>query len=203
MLILISSVLILGNLWFWIDKDGVRHYSNIAPPKGENAVKVSESEELSQSLRHSDPGRAHFMVSRVYDGDTIQVKGLDLKFTIRFVGIDSPEIGYDGRPTQPYAKEAKQYLAELVSGKQVGIKGYGTGGYNRQLAEVFVNGANINLEMVKSGLAEVYSGRLPKDLDSQAYWRAQKKARDSRKGMWQQGKSYVSPKKWRKLHPRK
>ncbi len=202
-MVIFTGLLFSGNIWFWTDDEGVRHYSNIQPPQGRDAKQLEESRQIQKRLRSKENKGYRFSVVKVFDGDTVKVTGLDLTFTIRMAGIDSPEIGYDGRPSQPYCRRAKNYLEGLLSGKKVEIKSHGTGGYNRQLGEVFLDGVNINLEMIKAGLAEVYQGRLPKGLDAKAYNDAQTKARKNRKGMWVQGRSYVSPKKWRKDHPRK
>lgn len=53
----------------------------------------------------------------------------------------------------------------MVLNKQVFIKGYGTVPYNRMLAVVYVSKKNINLELVKAGLVEVYQGRPPRGFD--------------------------------------
>lgn len=144
-----------------------------------------------------------YRVTRVFDGDTIQVVEGKNRVTIRMAGIDAPEIGFDGRPGQPYSRQAKHYLAKRVENKTVNVKGYGVGGYGRRLAEIFLIGSNLNLEMISAGFAEVYSGKLPKNLDSKAYYDAQAAARKNQKGMWRQGRSYKSPRWWRKKYPRK
>ncbi|MCG8550660.1 MAG: thermonuclease family protein, partial [Desulfobacterales bacterium] len=99
-------------------------------------------------------------------------------------------------------KKAKTILRQLIEGKRVRLKQYGTGGYNRILAEIFSQGQNINLIMVHQGLAEVYRGRLPNDLDTGPYKKAEADARRRGTGMWSQGKRYKSPKTWRKENPR-
>lgn len=192
-----------GNIWFWKDEKGVRHYSNISPPKGKSAREIEAAQETYRRVNLKKNRGYLFHVTRVFDGDTIQVAGMDLKFTLRMAGIDSPEIGFDHRPGQPFGRRAKKYLAELVADKKVSIKSYGTGGYNRQLAEVFHDDKNVNIEMIKAGLAEVYSGKLPGTLDAGAYFKAQAAAKKGRKGMWGQGRKYISPRQWRKMYPRK
>ncbi|MCP4672583.1 MAG: nuclease [Desulfobacula sp.] len=187
------SILFLGNIYFWTDENGIRHFSNIAPAQNQ---KVEEFEESNIVFKDQK-----FQVLKVYDGDTIKVTGFDLTFKIRLVGIDCPETGYKKRPDQPFGQKAKSYLKNLLNNKTIAMKSYGTGGYNRQLAEVFVNGKNVNLEMIKAGFAEVYRGRRPKSLDSARYLREESRAKIAKKGMWRQGKSYVSPKQWRKDHP--
>lgn len=194
---LLSSFLICSNIYFWTDKNGVKHFSNIAPPLDE---KVQIQKEYSSFL--SSNKNQKYKVLKVYDGDTIKVETLDLKFKIRLVGIDSPEHGFKKKKDQPFAKQAKTYLYKLLNNKNINIKSHGIGGYNRILAEVFINNTNINLEMIKSGMAEVYKGRLPKTLNREKYIQAEIKAKTRKKGIWAQGETYKSPKTWRKENPR-
>jgi endonuclease YncB( thermonuclease family) len=62
---------------------------------------------------------------------------------------------------------------------------------------VYCNDTNVNLEMVKVGLAEVYRGRPAKGFDNGPYEKAEKEARESGRGMWSLGDKYMSPKEWR------
>jgi len=142
-----------------------------------------------------------FKVTRVYDGDTIKAEGHDTIIKVRLLGIDAPETSKKKRePGQPYSQGAKKYLASLVLNKTVDIKGYRLDRYNRLLGVIYLNGKNINLEMVKAGLAEVYRGRPPKGFDSTPYLEAEREAREANRGMWSLGKEYISPKEWRRMH---
>ena len=194
-LILVFSTSAHGNIYSWTDDNGIRHFSNIAPAQNQRVEEFKESNTVFKGHK--------FRVLKVYDGDTIKVTGLDLTFKIRLVGIDCPETGYGTREDQPFSQKAKKYLENLLGNQKIAIKNYGTGGYNRQLAEVFVNGKNANLEMIKAGFAEVYKGSRPKKLDSETYLREESRAKRAKKGVWSQGNSYISPRKWRKDHPRK
>ncbi|MCK5098396.1 MAG: thermonuclease family protein, partial [Desulfobacteraceae bacterium] len=72
----------------------------------------------------------------------------------------------------------------------------------RQLAEVFLNQTNINLEILKAGLAEVYKGRPAKGVNISLYRDAQTYAKKRNKGIWSiKPSAYKSPKQWRKEHP--
>jgi endonuclease YncB( thermonuclease family) len=193
--------LVSANIYFWTDEEGVKHFTNISPPLDEEVGELEESNAVFQKLSAPGNDRLVFRVLKVFDGDTIKVKGLDLVFKIRLVGIDSPETGYGGDPDQPFGQKAKQHLARLLDNRNIFVKSYGIGGYNRQLAEVFVAGRNINLEMIRAGLAEVYPGRRPKTLDSKLYLAEESKARRSKRGMWIQGRAYKRPRQWRKEHP--
>ena len=74
------------------------------------------------------------------------------------------------------------------------------GPYNRILGVIYLNGRNINLEMIKIGLAEVYRGKAPKGFNLKPYLQAEAEARKVQRGMWSLGDKYISPKEWRKMH---
>ena len=142
-----------------------------------------------------------FKITRVYDGDTVKAQGHDIQIKVRLVGIDAPETSKKKRdPGQPYSQKAKKHLAGLVLNKTVDIKGYGLDRYNRILGVISHDGKNINLEMVKAGLAEVYRGKPPRGFDIDPYLEAETRAREAKTGMWSLGDKYISPKDWRKMH---
>jgi len=141
----------------------------------------------------------HFKVVRVYDGDTVKAVGHDIEIRVRLVGIDAPETSKaKHKPGQPYGRKAGKYLAALVLNKVVDIKGYGSDRYGRILGEVFIENKNVNLEMVETGYAEVYSGQSPRGFYRGAYQTAEKTARHANRGIWSQGDNYVSPRSWRR-----
>ena len=145
-----------------------------------------------------------FKVTRVYDGDKIlDVRDHTVIRKVRLVGIDAPETSQKKyRPGQPYSQQAKEYLAGLILNKKVSIINYDLDVYNRVLGLVFWEGVNINLQMLRSGLAEVYSNP-PKGLDLEPYWEAEKKAKAAMRGMWSLRDKYTSPKEWRSMHREK
>lgn len=104
-------------------------------------------------------------VISVYDGDTIRVD-IDLGFktwihntTIRFLGIDAPEIRGEERPAGLVARDA---LREIFTAHQDEVmlrtEQDTTGKYGRWLAEVFVwhgeTWQSVNQMLVDQGLAE-------------------------------------------------
>lgn len=130
---------------------------------------------------------AQFKVIRVYDGDTITAEMSGFKVRVRLVGIDAPETSKKrGEEGQPYSQKAKEHLAGLILNKMVTIISYDLDRYNRVLGEIFQDGKNINLEMVKAGLAEVYTGKPAKGLDMEPYRQAEAEAKKARLEMWSQ-----------------
>ena len=142
-----------------------------------------------------------YQVSRVIDGDTIQVKKGAIKLTVRLVGIDAPEESHKKHePGQPFSQQSTKYLAKIALNRSADVKSYGADRYGRVLGEVFMDGNNVNLEMVKAGFAEVYRGTPAPGQDVGPYWKAEEEARKAGRGMWVQGDKYVSPREWRKTN---
>jgi endonuclease YncB( thermonuclease family) len=140
-----------------------------------------------------------FKVIRVYDGDTIKAVGHDIEIKVRLVGIDAPETSKGKHKAgQPFGRKAEKHLAGLVLNRVVDIKGYGSDRYGRILAEIYIDDRNINIEMLKSGYAEIYSGRAPRDLYMKEYKKAEDWARSAGQGIWSLGEHYISPALWRK-----
>jgi len=144
---------------------------------------------------------AQYKCTRVTDGDTITVTQNGFKSKIRLVGIDAPEKSRKKHePGQPFSQASTKHLAGLVLNKYVDIVPYGTDRYDRTLAVVYLDGKNVNLEMVKAGFAEVYRGKPAPGFDNGPYERAENEARSAGKGIWSLGDKYMSPKNWRKTH---
>ena len=141
-----------------------------------------------------------YKVTRVIDGDTLVVQKGATSLTIRLVGIDAPEVSHKKyEPGQPYSQQSTKHLAKLVQNRSADVKSYGADRYGRILGEVFVDGNNVNLEMVKTGLAEVYRGTPAPGQDVRPYRRAEEEARKAGRGMWVLGDKYISPSEWRRL----
>jgi micrococcal nuclease len=101
------------------------------------------------------------IVTRVYDGDTITVD-IDLGFytwiksqVIRLYGIDTPEIRGEERPEGLVSAE---WLRSRILDKEVILKTHKDqkGKYGRWLAEVYLDGVNLNEKLIEEGLAEPY-----------------------------------------------
>lgn len=132
-----------------------------------------------QETRRVAPG--FFSLHSVGDGDTIRV--LDSngdKLTIRLACIDAPEIKQGAA-----GKKSRAFLAGLLTtnGSDLRLKFHGKDRYGRTVAEVFSNGMNINLQMVRSGQAFVYRKYL-RSCDGVSYVHNEFKAREDGLGVW-------------------
>lgn len=143
---------------------------------------------------------AEFTITKVYDGDTVKAEAKGAVIYVMLVGIDAPETGTRADMAgQPFADAARKFLSHLVLNKRVEIKGYGLGPYPHDhiLGEIRVDHVNVNLEMVRQGLAEVCREGLPKGFDGPSYVSAEDDARAHARAIWSQGNRYESPAGWR------
>jgi len=97
-------------------------------------------------------------VAQVIDGDTVT---LDTGEHVRLVGIQAPKLplGRKGFKAWPLGAEAKQALEGLVLGQKIHLKygGRDKDRHGRLLAHIFVGDIWAQAEMIKSGMARVYS----------------------------------------------
>lgn len=130
----------------------------------------------------------HGKVVNIADGDTLTIlTSSKEQVKIRLAGIDTPE------KAQPFGTKAKQYLAALAFQKYASIDVETIDRYGRTVATVFVGGQNINAEMVRSGMAWVYT-KYSNDKNLLALEAA---ARQARRGLWLSDKP-IAPWLWRK-----
>ena len=115
-------------------------------------------------------------VIRVSDGDTIDVADRNgNEQRIRFNGIDAPEY------TQRFGREVRGWLAKQIDGKAVKLELVEKDRYDRWTANIFLDDAWINLELVQRGYAWHYH-RYSDDARLAA---AHRQAQANRLGIWQ------------------
>jgi len=123
-------------------------------------------------------------VAYVYDGDTVKLSD---GRKLRLIGIDTPEIGHDDRPPQPYAQEARQALTNLLGpNPRIGLR-YDVerrDRHGRGLAHAFLpDGTNVQQRLLQKGLATAFV--VPPNLwRHECYAAVEAQARDQRAGIW-------------------
>jgi endonuclease YncB( thermonuclease family) len=109
---------------------------------------------------------------------------------IRLAGVDAPELAHWGREAQPYAKEAHEWLINLIHHRRVRTYIFRRDQYDRVVAQVYYRRwlfrQDVGLEMLKAGLATVYEAKSGAEFGtSEAKYRAaEEKAKAQQVGMW-------------------
>lgn len=150
-------------------------------------------------------------VVKVIDGDTIRIRHTPLyplfkkgeycgklsecTVSVRLYGVDAPETAKFGNPEQPYAREAKDYVAQQVDGQIVRVKLLRKDQYSRAVGKVTVRNrilpflrTDLTKGLAEKGYATLYTGGGAeydgkRDVLEKKIQRAQKK----KKGIWSNG----------------
>ena len=99
-------------------------------------------------------------VTRVVDGDTIEVVCRQGSAAVRLTGFDTPETFRPKCPQERMAgQRAKRALTGLLrNSKSAAIDYKGTGKYGRVLGKMYVDDVPLEQTMVSRGLAVAYDG---------------------------------------------
>jgi|GEM_PF-3099600 len=172
-----------------------------------NQTKKTESTHFFSNLISSQSSQQHKTsaarqtmnaaeVISVIDGDTVRLKTNMKTLQAHLAYIDAPE------KEQPFGKQAKQQLSQLVLQKNVLIQSVG----DKWL--IYHRGENINLNMLKRGYAwpsqsllnrAEHQGEKPTQRMLRDYLQAYEIASESRRGLWGLAHELrVSPWQWRK-----
>ena len=92
-------------------------------------------------------------IQSCYDGDTCTTT---TKEKIRLACFDTPELRSSRADPIP-AKAARDYLNDLVAGKEVAIRRITKDRYGRTVAEISLDDINIQERLVEKGLARIYN----------------------------------------------
>lgn len=129
--------------------------------------------------------RAPFAATVVWvcDGDSIYVRNTQgKKLKLRLVAMDAPETQQSG------GSEATRALRSIVGKARVQVRVCDVDVYGRLVAQVWLDGRDVGLEMIARGQAWLYPrflGLLASD-DRARYRAAAKDARSRRLGLWRE-----------------
>lgn len=189
-LLVVFSLLIitsgLGFLWF-----GLNPKTSLIIPTPSPTPQVVENipQATSSGVVVGIQGE-RALVTQVVDGDTIKVDLNGKNYTVRYVGMDTPETVDPRRPVGCFGKEASNENKSLVAGKMVILQKdvSETDKYGRLLRYVFLPLSNgqtlfVNDYLVREGFAKVLT--YPPDVKyTDRFLEAQKQARAAKKGLW-------------------
>lgn len=140
---------------------------------------------------------------RVTDGDTLKVQRGGKQETIRFCGIDAPELA------QPLGKQSRDYLKRLVdkAGSRVIVQEVKRDRYDRIVGEVFVAASTrqqpeqerlLDYEQVAAGMAYVYTRYVKECPNGDLLSQGEAEAKRLKKGVWGNPKA-MKPWDYRRL----
>jgi endonuclease YncB( thermonuclease family) len=144
---------------------------------------------------------------RNVDGDTSHYKVDGVEVSVRYTGIDTPELHFFSK-AQKGGQEALDYLTTLVKkGDEAEFRVDGVAAHKRMSAFIFNNQKFINEEMIKAGWAWPCPDYLKKFPELADKWnKLFEQAKKEKRGVWSLEKNPMEPWKWRdeqdRLHKR-
>jgi micrococcal nuclease len=127
-------------------------------------------------------------VIRIVDGDTIVIKYNGKYEKVRLLCVNTPEsVHPDKKQNIPMGKVASKYTQKKLTGKYVNLEfeiKKLRGNYGRLLAYVFVDGQNLNLDLVRQGLSPYYTKYGKSEKYDAEFRAAEKQARKEKLHIW-------------------
>lgn len=128
-----------------------------------------------------------YRVSRIVDGDTIEIDKDGETVRIRLIGVDTPEIVDPDKPVECYGKEASEHAKEVLLDKFVKIETDSSqdryDAYDRLLAYIFTDSENFNKELIEKGFAHEYTYNKPYKYQKE-FKQAEETAKRNKAGLW-------------------
>jgi endonuclease YncB( thermonuclease family) len=155
---------------------------NPAGPTAPHAP-ITSSTGATSTSGGSPPSNA--LVTRVVDGDTVEVDFRGRTLTVRLIGIDTPESVAPGEPVRCFAIAASSYTTERLEGERVRLQFdvERIDPYGRTLAYVWLGGELYNETLVRAGYAFVTTYP-PNVRHVDRFRAAQREARSADRGVW-------------------
>jgi micrococcal nuclease len=124
-------------------------------------------------------------VTRIVDGDTIQVDVGGRIEKVRYIGVNAPEVHHPRKGEEPGGRAAADVNRQLVSGHRVRLEldAQTRDRHGRLLAYVWIADTMVNAELVRRGFAQVMT--IPPNVRHQSlFLKLQREARDAGRGLW-------------------
>ena len=106
-------------------------------------------------------GDTAYEVTRIIDGDTVEIRYDGKPTSVVLIGVDTPETVHPQKPVEAFGKEATAFTRNLLLGESVYLRfdGDRTDKYGRLLAYLYraPDGLFVNLEVVRQGYGSVYT----------------------------------------------
>ncbi|KAH8431792.1 thermonuclease family protein [Aspergillus melleus] len=133
---------------------------------------------------------------------------------VRLAGIDAPELAHFGRPEQPFARDAHEWLTSYLTNRRVRAYVHRQDQYQRVVATVYVRRMldfpipfrrrDVSYEMLRRGLATVYEAKAGSEFGGpkmeQKYRKAEWWAKKKGSGLWKGfrgNKDWESPREYK------
>lgn len=162
-------------------------------------VKQNAHVNLPQVLPAQVVPPGHYLVTEVYDGDTIAVNMNGSTEKIRMIGVDTPETHKPGAPVQCFGPEASDFTTKNLDGQAVRLEADPTNDnrdrYGRLLRYVYLQDGTLwDQKLIEQGYGFAYlSFPFQKSAD---FAQSQETAEARRSGLWAACQATLKGERW-------
>lgn len=166
------------------------------------ATKQGWLEQPLEQARVNQPGL--YNVTRVSDGDTIDVDMNGYTETIRFIGVDTPETKRPNSPVQCYGPEASAYTKALIGNNSVRLEAdpedTNRDRYGRLLRYVYLpDGTLLETKIISEGYGFAYT-QFP-FAKKESFIASEAAAKQAGKGLWTACQVEIEPSGRKQTNP--
>lgn len=197
LILIISIVFFIINIYF--SESNQSHFNITASPtvsSTDQLVIDSTSSQLDQPetstlaihTSTSSSSITFYTVSKVIDGDTLELQLGDKIEKVRLIGVNTPETVDPRRKVECFGREASDYAKKILTGQKVSLEFDPSQDqrdkYSRLLAYLYLeDGSLFNLDLIKAGYAYEYTYKKPYLYQSQ-FQSAEDQAQSKQLGLW-------------------
>ncbi|MEP0814480.1 MAG: thermonuclease family protein [bacterium] len=174
-----------------IDDAVARGYSpcSVCNPGSPDSSSKPKDNAPEEPATDDTPDLVPIELSRVVDGDTIEVEFMGAVDKVRYIGIDTPEMHYPDGPPDPWAVEATKFNEKLLEGRKLTIEFDvdRRDKYGRILGYVWAEDKDgkfmVNAQLVRYGYAVLLT--IPPNVKYvDRFKAAQEKAKEEKLNLW-------------------
>ena len=127
-------------------------------------------------------GDTAYQITRIIDGDTVEIRYEGNLTSVSLIGVDAPEIA----PAEVFGKESVSFIRNLLLGEAVYLRfdSNRTDEYGRMIAYLYraPDGLFVNLEIVRQGYGKIY--KVLPFVHKTLFQHYEKQAQNAGRGLW-------------------
>jgi micrococcal nuclease len=153
---IIGAVCLAFLILFLISKITTGNQNSLSKKANEAQVIATQNQEATLATTTDT-----FLVSRVVDGDTIDVEMDGKQETVRLIGVNTPETVDPRKPVQCFGHEASDFVKKMLTGQSVRLEPDATQAnrdkYGRLLRYVYLGDILVDEEIISAGYGYEYT----------------------------------------------
>ena len=188
--------LLFGGIWIYAisqpTPSKTEEKTTVTPTPTQALVEELSPTQTQEQLKDTNSDKQEVKVTRVIDGDTIEISIDGKTEKVRFIGVDTPETVDPRKTVQCFGEKASKVTKDALTNQTVWLESDSTQGdrdkYSRLLRYVWTDDGTVDFGkvLIATGFAYEYTYNTPYKYQS-SYKQSQSEAEQGKKGLWADG----------------